>query len=100
MVPRVDPTPVPLGVMPTAAALAGIPLADTGGSLTSSAITTFNLLPLANPVLKLPVGGAYVGEGMPPVPAKLAARIRRWEYVEMGEILPEFWIGSKAEEGE
>ena len=29
-VPRVDPTPVPLGVMPTAAAaLVGIPLADT-----------------------------------------------------------------------
>ena len=71
-----------------------------GGNLTSSAITTFNLLPLANPVLKLPVGGAYVGEGMPPVPAKLAARIWRWEYVEMGELLPEFWIGSKAEEGE
>ena len=41
-----------------------------------------------------------MGEGMPPVPAKLAARIRRWEYVEMGELLPEFWIGSKAEEGE
>ena len=122
-VPRVDPTQVPLGVMPTAASLVGILLADrvtppldvggsstppaggsltppAGGSLTSSAITTFNLLPLANPVLKLPVGGAYVGEGMPPVPAKLAARIRRWEYVEMGELLPEFWIGSKAEEGE
>ena len=36
-------------------------------------------------------GGVYVGDGLPPVPAKLAAKIRRGEFVEMGELLPEFW---------
>ena len=41
--------------------------------------------------------GAYVGDGMPPVPAKLAAKIWRWEFVEMGELLPEFWAGPKEE---
>ena len=50
-----------------------------------------NLLPLANPELKFPTGRAYVREGMSRVPAKLEQKIRHWEYVEMGELLPEFW---------
>ena len=43
--------------------------------------------------------GTYVGDGMPPVPARLAAKIQRWEFVEMGELLPEFWAGLKEPEG-
>ena len=35
--------------------------------------------------------GIYVGDGLPPVPAKLAAKILQWEFVEMQELLPEFW---------
>ena len=35
---------------------------------------------------------------MAPVPHKLAERIRRWEYVDMGELLPEFWVSSKTED--
>ncbi len=35
-----------------------------------------------------------MGEGVPPVPAKLASRIRRGEFVDM---LPEFWSTSKQE---
>ncbi len=38
--------------------------------------------------------GVYLGEGIPPAPAKLAARICRGEFVEMGELLPEFWSGA------
>ena len=34
--------------------------------------------------------GIYVGEGFLPVPAKLAEKITRWEFVEMPELLPEF----------
>ena len=45
----------------------------------------------------VPAAGAYVGDGMPPVPAKLAAKVRRWEFVEMGELLPEFWVGQPRE---
>ncbi len=44
--------------------------------------------------------GVYVGDGLPPVPAKLAAKIRRGEFVEKGELLPEFWSMPKVDDGE
>ena len=46
----------------------------------------------------MPDSGVYLGEGLPPVPDKLAAKIRRGEFVEMGELLPEFWSPTKGEE--
>ena len=36
-------------------------------------------------------GGVYVGEGLPPIPRRLADKICRWEFVDMAEMLPEFW---------
>ena len=42
--------------------------------------------------------GVYVREGLPPVPPKLAAKILRWEFVDMTEMLPEYWSSAKAEE--
>ena len=47
-----------------------------------------------------PQRGAYVGDDMLPLPAKLVNKIRRWEFIEMGELLPEFWVGPKEAEGE
>ncbi len=38
-----------------------------------------------------------MGEGVPPVPAKLASRICRGEFVDMGELLLEFWSTPKEE---
>ena len=35
--------------------------------------------------------GIYIGEGLLPVPAKLAEKIARWEFVDMAELLPELW---------
>ena len=35
-------------------------------------------------------GSMYVGDGLPPVPAKIAAKIGYWEFIEMYELLPEF----------
>ena len=35
--------------------------------------------------------GIYVGEGLLPVPARLAEKITRWEFVDMAELLPECW---------
>ena len=43
--------------------------------------------------------GAYVGDGLPPVPAKLAAKILKWEFDQMHDLLPEFWVGDKESEG-
>ena len=34
----------------------------------------------------------YLLECLPPVPVKLAEKIRWWEFVEMTELLPEFWL--------
>ena len=51
--------------------------------------TMTNLLPLAHSSLRTASEGVYLG--VPPVPDKLAAKIRKGEFVEMGELLPEFW---------
>ena len=89
--------------MPAAAALAGLPISEgmsgiTGDSCPSPAATLMNLLPLAGANPRPPIGGAYIGEGMPPIPARLATKIRQWEFVEMGELLPEFWARQKDDE--
>ena len=59
-----------------------------------------NLLPHANPSLLRASNGVYVGDGLPPVPSKLAAKIRRREFVEMGELLPEFWAAPRDDKAE
>ena len=91
-----------LGTMPPAAALAGLPsIGETsapdgsGGETTTMVLS--DLLTAGGPGGMVPAAGAYVGDGMPPVPAKLAAKVRRWEFVEMGELLPEFWVGQPRE---
>ena len=111
------PPPPPhagLGTMPPVSALAGIPqiegVQEEGprGPPTSEAVShgpsvtamLANLLPLANSSLQQPSEGVYMGDGIPPVPAKLAARIRKGEFVEMGELLPEFWAGPKDEDSD
>ena len=40
-----------------------------------------------------------MGEGLPPVPAKVAAKIRRGDFVDMAELLPEFWALPRDEDG-
>ena len=56
----------------------------------SLAATLTNLLPLSGTDGGNIGEGVYVGDGRPPVPTKLAQKIRRWEFVDMGELLPEF----------
>ena len=89
-------TIVGLGTMPGEHLLGAIPCIDGGPPLTDPPGSTWgdtllsaklaNLLPSASPALARPSGGVYIGEGVSPVPAKLAERIRRDEYVEMGEL--------------
>ena len=50
-----------------------------------------NQLPLAHRSLQRPAEGVYLGDGIPPVPEKIAAKIRKGEFIEMSELLPEFW---------
>ena len=56
------------------------------------------LLPQANAGLTSATQGVYVGEGLPPMPAKLAATIRRGDFVDMGELLSEFWTPSREDD--
>lgn len=42
--------------------------------------------------------GIYVGEGLLLVPAKLAKKITQWEFVEMVELLLEFWSSLTSKE--
>ncbi len=94
------------GIMPPAAVLAGLPLVEgtpSSGRMedqASRAAATLNLLPLASASPKLPATGTYIGDGMPPVPSQLTVKILWWEFVEMGELLLEFWAGHKDSEGE
>lgn len=37
--------------------------------------------------------GVSIGDGLLTVPKKLAERIWRWEFVELGDLLPENWVG-------
>ena len=56
----------------------------------SATPSLMNLLPLAHHSLQSPLGGEYLGDGIPSVPEKLAEKIRKGEFVEMGELLPKF----------
>ena len=72
----------------------------TPSGVSASAMLT-NLLPMASHSLTLPMGGdIYVGDSLPPVPAKLATKIRKGEFIDMGELLPEFWSNHKDEEAD
>ena len=59
-----------------------LPILATGASSSGGPLLT-NLLPFAPTRLAPPMPGVYVGEGLPPVSAKLADKIQRWEYIEM-----------------
>lgn len=96
-----------LGTMPALATPAGLPhITALGGSSPMA-----ESIPAAGGLLSIPpppggwdgrvsAAGNYVGGGMPLVPARLARKIRRWEFVEMGELLPESWVGPKEQEAE
>ena len=43
--------------------------------------------------------GAYVGEDFLPVPAKLAYKICQGDFIEMGELLSEFWSAPREDDG-
>jgi len=75
-------------------------LGGDASSLDSMVSATLANLPHANPSLLRVSDGVYVGDGLPPVPSKLAAKIRRREFVEMGELLPEFWAAPRDDKAE
>ena len=39
--------------------------------------------------------GTYVDDGLPPVPQRMVDRVHKGEYIEMGDMLPEFWVAPR-----
>ena len=84
------------GVLPGAAALAGLPITSpslplpitpaSGEPLSLPSDTISDTLPL----------GMLLGEALPPVPQKLVEKVRKWQYVDMAELLPDLWAIPKA----
>ena len=59
-----------------------------------------NLLLFAHHSLNSLSDRIYLGEGVPPFPEKIASKIQKGKFVEMGELLPEFWSPSTDESQE
>ena len=49
------------------------------------------MMNLSHHSLESPADGIYLGKGVSPVPEKLAMKIRKGEFLKMGELVPEFW---------
>ena len=88
------------GTIPLAGSTASstVPVAASGtgetttSNVQSNASALCNLLPSFGQAGESTLSaGIYVGEGLLPVPAKLADKITQWEFVEMAELLLEFW---------
>ena len=81
-----------MGTLPTAS-LPGISgeLSTDAHSPPSLAAAMCNLLSVGGDSQSTKLPSLYVGEGFPPVPVKLVERIHKWEFVDMAELLPEYW---------
>ena len=85
--------------MPPAHVLVGLPTCgvDTAEQYEERPAEAQAQAVLADPLLQAQVAqpclpeGVYVGEGVVPIPRKLAEKIWRWEFMDMGELLPECW---------
>ena len=76
----------------------GNPSGKGGSSLTTDSVSCPRLN-LSNPLISeggkgqahsSSVPGFHVGDRLPSVPGKIAAKIHNWQYVEILELLPEF----------
>ena len=71
---------------------------DVGSGMATGAMAGMAVSSGMNSSLGNPALGLFLGEGVPPVPQKLATRIRKGEFIEMHELLPEFWQTTREEE--
>ena len=82
-------------MLPSPDRLRSVPVIEPGegssGMVQDANKFTTNLLPTGGSSGPRSDHGVYVGEALPPVPKKLAEKIQAWEFVEMSELLPEFW---------
>ena len=65
--------------------------------MTSPALTP-NILLVGPATMSAKGTGTHIGDGLPPIPSKLAAKIRQGGFIEMYELLPEIWAEPKESE--
>ena len=83
-------------MLPGAAALAGLPVTSPSLPLPITPVSGEPLsLPSDTVSDTLPLG-MLLGEALPPVPQKLVEKIRKWQYVDMSELLPDLRAIPKA----
>ena len=85
-----------LASLPTARSGVAAPLAMTGSTMPLVATSSSILGNLGNslipPLVTKPDPSLfYTGEGLPPIPKSLVNKITSWQFVEMSELLPEYW---------
>ena len=98
----------PLGMLPPITALASLPTARSGVAallaMTGSISLTMPLVATSSSILgnlgnslipplvtKSDPSLFYTGEGLPPIPKSLVNKITSWQFMEMSELLPEYW---------
>ena len=79
------------GPMPTSAAQQPVePMGETGAILPmESALCNFLAVSISGPALGSP--WVYMGKGLPTILIKLTKCILRWDFVDMAELLLEYW---------
>ena len=90
-IPVTSEATVPTLGTPAEATQHAINMPDNTPFSANVASTLCNLLPIAESSGQSSGNSIYIGEGLPPVSPKLAEKICRWEFVDMAELLPEFW---------
>ena len=87
-----------LGSLPPSSAISWVPVfsANEGLSIPTMSTTSaaISVVPSIT-TLTSAVGvsaGSYLGEGLMPVPEKLANKIIKLEFVEMQDLMPETWL--------
>lgn len=106
-----------LGALPSSSAISWVPVFTSDNPAISTAVSsvattlvTPAVPPLVSPASSVVSGivpsspaavgfpaGAYLGEGLLPVPEKLAQKILRLEFIEMRELMPETWLREEEE---
>lgn len=82
--------------------LVDAPAGDEGRDGSTSRVMSNMLQDLSSKEAEGPIPkpkGIYIGDGLPPVPARVADKITKWEFIEMHEMLPEFWAQKTDEAG-
>lgn len=90
-----------LGLLPPSSLLLRLPTFTVSGDLPSiggaGGRSTMPSTSASGSAAMMVSAGSYMGEGLLPIPEKLVNKIVKLEFIEMHELLPEFWLRDEEE---